>query len=173
MPTFPAAVADIPVKIVSRSAITVEPRQPFMEWAQQLQPDQPLPPAAFEPGLYLLPLYDSRKDAIELLEQGYEEIFCSELETWLSLVKPLGAGGDTKPRPPHPTRRGPPEPPRRGLGAAALQASGWGPGSDAAGDGVIPHRWRSRDDDHAPGATTRRAVPWRSASKGLPESLSC
>lgn len=72
----------IPVKIVNRCAITVEPRQPFMEWAQQLQPDQPLPPGAFEPGLYLLPPYDSRKDAIELLQQGYEEIFCSELETW-------------------------------------------------------------------------------------------
>jgi len=72
----------IPVKIVNRCAITVEPRQPFMEWAQQLQPDQPLPPGAFDPGLYLLPLYDSRKDAIELLLQCYEEIFCSELETW-------------------------------------------------------------------------------------------
>jgi hypothetical protein len=72
----------IHVKIVNRCAITVEPRQAFIEWDQHLQPDQPLPPGAFEPGLYLLPLYDSRKDAIELLQQGYEEIFCSELETW-------------------------------------------------------------------------------------------
>lgn len=70
-----------PVKIINRCAITVEPRQAFIEWAQQLQPDRPLPPGAFEPGLYLLPFYDSRKDAIELLQQGYEEIFCSELET--------------------------------------------------------------------------------------------
>ena len=82
MPTFPAAVAAIPVKIVNRCAVAVEPRQPFIDWAQQLQPDQPLPPGAFEPGLYLLPLYESRKDAIELLQQGYEEIFCSELKTW-------------------------------------------------------------------------------------------
>ena len=42
-----------------------------MECAQQLQPDQPLPPGAFKPGLYLLPLYDdSRKDAIELLSRA-------------------------------------------------------------------------------------------------------
>ena len=72
----------IPVKIVNRCAITVEPRQAFMEWAQQLQPDQNLPPRAFEHGLYLLPEYESREEAIGLLEQGYEEIFCSELETW-------------------------------------------------------------------------------------------
>ena len=80
------------MKIINRCAITVEPLQAFIEWAQQLQPDQPLPPGAFEPGLYLLSLYDSRKDAIELLQQGYEEIFCAELEacspdpaTWPSL----------------------------------------------------------------------------------------
>lgn len=70
------------MKIINRCAITVEPLQAFIEWAQQLQPDQPLPPGAFEPGLYLLSLYDSRKDAIELLQQGYEEIFCAELEAW-------------------------------------------------------------------------------------------
>lgn len=82
MTTFPAAVAPTPVKIVNRCVITVEPRQPFIDWAKQLQPDQPLPPGALEPGLYLLPAYDSREEAIELLQQGYEEIFCSELETW-------------------------------------------------------------------------------------------
>ena len=47
-----------------------------------MQPDQALPPEAFEPGLYLLPEYETREEAIGLLEQGYEEIFCSELETW-------------------------------------------------------------------------------------------
>ena len=72
----------LPVKIVNRCAITVAPRQPFIECAQRLSPDQPLPPGAFEPGLYLLPVYDTREEAIELLAQGYEEIFCSELETW-------------------------------------------------------------------------------------------
>ena len=70
----------LPVKIVNRCAITVAPRQPFIAWAQQLQPDQPLPPGAFEPGLHLLPAYDSREEAIKLLAQGYEDIFCSELE---------------------------------------------------------------------------------------------
>ena len=43
-----------------------------------------MPPGAFEPGLYLLPTYDDREEAIEQLAQGYEEIFCSELETWSS-----------------------------------------------------------------------------------------
>ena len=82
MTTFPATVPAIPVKIVNRCAITVEPRQPFIDWARQVQPDQALPPGAFEPGLYLLPRYETREKAIELLEQGYDEIFCSELETW-------------------------------------------------------------------------------------------
>ena len=72
----------LPVKIVNRCAITVEPRQPFMDWAQRQQPDQPLPPGGFEPGLYLLPAYDTREEAIELLAQGSEEIFCAELESW-------------------------------------------------------------------------------------------
>ena len=72
------------MKIVNRCAITVTPRQPFIDWAQQLRPDQPLPPAAFEPGLYLLPTYGDRKEAIEQLAEGFEEIFCAELETWSS-----------------------------------------------------------------------------------------
>jgi hypothetical protein len=73
-----------PVKIVNRCAITVEPRQPFIDWAQEVQPDQALPPGAFEPGLYLLHAYESREEATELLDQGYEEIFCAELEAWSS-----------------------------------------------------------------------------------------
>jgi hypothetical protein len=84
LPTVTALPSGHPVKIVNRCAITVAPRQPFIDWAEQLQPDQPLPPGAFEPGLYLLPTYDDRQEAIELLAQGYEEIFCSELETWSS-----------------------------------------------------------------------------------------
>ena len=59
-------------------------RQPFIDWAQEVQPDQALPPGAFEPGLYLLSAYESREEAIELLDQGYEEIFCAELEAWSS-----------------------------------------------------------------------------------------
>lgn len=70
------------MKIINRCAITVEPLQAFIEWAQQLQPDQALPPGAFEPGFYLLPTYESREEAIGLLEQSYEEIFCAELEAW-------------------------------------------------------------------------------------------
>ena len=84
LPSLTALPSGLPVKIVNRCAITVAPRQPFIASAQQLQPDQSLPPGAFEPGLYLLPAYDSREEAIELLAQGYEEIFCSELETWSS-----------------------------------------------------------------------------------------
>ena len=79
--TFSALFA-APTKIVNCCAISVAPRQPFMDWAQHLQPDQPLPPGGFEPGLYLLPAYDTREEAIELLAQGYEEIFCAELESW-------------------------------------------------------------------------------------------
>ena len=82
MPTFPAAVAATPVKILNRCAVSVEPRQPFIDWAKQVEPDQALPLGAFEPGLYLLPEYETREEAIELLEQGYEEIFCAELEAW-------------------------------------------------------------------------------------------
>ncbi len=82
MPTFPAAVAATPLKILNRCAVSVEPRQPFIDWAKQVEPDQALPPGAFEPGLYLLPEYETREEAIGLLEQGYEEIFCAELEAW-------------------------------------------------------------------------------------------
>ena len=62
------------MKIVNRCAVTIAPRQPFIDWAQRQHPDQPLPPGGFEPGLYLLPAYDTREEAIELLAQGYEEI---------------------------------------------------------------------------------------------------
>jgi len=71
-----------PVKIVNRCAVTVAPRQPFIEWAKQVQGKQQLPPGAFDPGLYLLPAYESNEAAWKLLEQGYEDIFCAELEAW-------------------------------------------------------------------------------------------
>ena len=72
------------MKIVNRCAFTIAPRQPFIDWAQQLQPDQALALAAFEPGLYLIPTYEDREEAIEQLAEGFEEIFCAELETWSS-----------------------------------------------------------------------------------------
>lgn len=70
------------MKLVNRCAITVAARQPFIEWVQQLRPGQALPPGAFEPGLYLLPGYDDREEALDLLTQSHEKIFCAELETW-------------------------------------------------------------------------------------------
>jgi hypothetical protein len=45
------------VKIVNRYAISVAPRQRCIDWAEQLQPDQPLPSGAFEPALDLLGLH--------------------------------------------------------------------------------------------------------------------
>jgi hypothetical protein len=70
MPTFPAAFASITVKIVNPCAVTVEPRQTFIDWASQLEPDQALPAGPFEAGLYLFPEYETRAEAIRLLEQG-------------------------------------------------------------------------------------------------------
>ena len=66
--------------MLNRSAVMVRPRQPYLDWAAQLDGDSGVIPGPDdERTVYLIPEYDEEDDAWEILEEIYAEIFESEL----------------------------------------------------------------------------------------------
>jgi len=68
--------------MLNRSAVIVRPKQPYLDWAAQLDDSAILPDPEDERTVYLIPEYDDEDHAWELLEELYEEIFENELYGW-------------------------------------------------------------------------------------------
>jgi hypothetical protein len=68
--------------MLNRSAVMVRPRQPYLDWAAQVDDSGVLPEASDERTVYLIPEYDDEDQAWELLEEIYPEIFENELYGW-------------------------------------------------------------------------------------------
>lgn len=68
--------------MINRSAVIVRPKQPYLAWADQLDNSGLLPFVEGEQTVYLLPEYDDDVEAMEILSQGYDAIFETELEGW-------------------------------------------------------------------------------------------
>jgi hypothetical protein len=68
--------------MLNRSVVMVRPKQPFLDWAAQVNGADGPPDRDDERIVYLIPEYDDEQEAWELLEEVYEEIFESELYGW-------------------------------------------------------------------------------------------
>ncbi|MEB3263046.1 MAG: hypothetical protein VKJ66_01595 [Synechococcus sp.] len=69
--------------IVNRCALAVTPREPLRAWARSVEGGgQEAEWPADDPSLYLLPDYENDDEARELLEQCWEVIFETELDSW-------------------------------------------------------------------------------------------
>ena len=68
--------------MINRSALIVRPKQPYIDWAAQLDDLGILPQIEGEQTVYLLPEYENDVDAIEILANGFEPIFERELHNW-------------------------------------------------------------------------------------------
>ncbi len=68
--------------VVNRCAIGVAAKPPLLAWARQVCGEATMEMVADEHSLYLLPAYESEEEGMELLEQGYEAIFTTELDLW-------------------------------------------------------------------------------------------
>jgi hypothetical protein len=68
--------------MLNRSTVMVRPKQPYLDWAAQLDDSGVLPDPDDERTVYLIPEYDDEDSAWEILEEIYLEIFERELEGW-------------------------------------------------------------------------------------------
>jgi hypothetical protein len=68
--------------MLNRSTVMVRPKQPYLDWAAQVDDSGDAPDPADERTVYLIPEYDDEDHAWELLEEIYPEIFENELYGW-------------------------------------------------------------------------------------------
>jgi len=68
--------------MINRTAVLVRPRQPFVDWAGQLDDRNLLPDPEGERTVYLVPDCKDDIEAWRILEEGYADIFENELFAW-------------------------------------------------------------------------------------------
>ena len=68
--------------MLNRSVLIVWPKQPFLDWAAKLDDSGLVPDADDEGTAYLIPNFESDKEAWEILEEIYPEVFENELWDW-------------------------------------------------------------------------------------------
>lgn len=68
--------------MLNRSALVVRPKQPFLDWAAQLDDSGLAPLADGEQTIYLIPEYDDDEDAVRILNRVFAEVFERELFAW-------------------------------------------------------------------------------------------
>ena len=72
---------------LNRSAVVVEPKQPFLDWLHMVDPTSQsltLPDLVQEPTIYLIPECDTRSDVDQALRELCEEIFTEQLAGWFN-----------------------------------------------------------------------------------------
>ena len=73
------------MEMINRSAIVVEPAQPFLDWLHRVDPTSAqltLDDLSLEPTIYLLPECEGKEEAIECLREVCTEIFEEQLDGW-------------------------------------------------------------------------------------------
>ena len=68
--------------MLNRGAVIVRPNQPFLDWAAQLDDSGITPDPRDEQTVYLISEYDDEVDALQILSEGYDIIFETELYGW-------------------------------------------------------------------------------------------
>lgn len=68
--------------MINRSAVIVRPKQPYLDWAEQLDDSGLLPAVEGEQTVYLLPEHDDDVEAMEILSKDFDIIFETELDGW-------------------------------------------------------------------------------------------
>ena len=72
--------------VLNRSAVVVQPAQPFLDWLHETDSTSlnlGLADLRLEPSIYLLPDTGSPDDADRLLRHCFDTVFTAELDGWL------------------------------------------------------------------------------------------
>lgn len=73
------------METINRSAVIVKPSQAFLEWLQQVDPTSAaltLQDLRQDPSIYLLPEWDTEKEALQHLSRVCSRIFEEQLDSW-------------------------------------------------------------------------------------------
>jgi hypothetical protein len=68
--------------MINRGSVIVRPKQPYLDWAAQLDDSGIVPDPQDERTIYLIPEYDSDVEAMEILANCFDIIFEEELGGW-------------------------------------------------------------------------------------------
>lgn len=68
--------------MINRNAVIIRPKQPYINWASQLDNSNITPDENDEPTIYLISEYNDDSSAWVILEQTYNYIFDAELHAW-------------------------------------------------------------------------------------------
>jgi hypothetical protein len=68
--------------MLNRSTLIVTPRQPFLDWAAQLDDSGLAPNREDEKTIYLIPPYGDAVEAMEIVAACFDLVFEMELEGW-------------------------------------------------------------------------------------------
>jgi hypothetical protein len=68
--------------VLNRAALILRPKQPFLDWARELDDSGLVPDRDGEQTVYLIPSFDSEDEAWDILRHLYAELFESELWGW-------------------------------------------------------------------------------------------
>jgi len=68
--------------MLNRGALIVRPRQPYLDWANELDDSGVLPDSQGEQTVYLIPSFESDEEAERILRRLYAEVFERELYGW-------------------------------------------------------------------------------------------
>lgn len=68
--------------MLNRAVLIVRPRQPFLDWAAQLDDSGLVPNVEGEQTVYLIPQFDDDDEAQKVLGRVFAEVFERELFDW-------------------------------------------------------------------------------------------
>ena len=68
--------------MLNRAVLVVRPKQPFLDWAAQLDDSGLVPDIEGEQTVYLIPQFDDDDEAQKVLERVFAEVFEHELFGW-------------------------------------------------------------------------------------------
>jgi hypothetical protein len=70
--------------VINRSAIIIQPKEPFYQWLQSIPDPITLSPDDFkdDSAIYLIPSYEDDKELTEIISQMYNVIFEEVLSDW-------------------------------------------------------------------------------------------
>lgn len=68
--------------MLNRGVLIVRPKQPYLDWATQIDDSDLAPDPEGEQTVYLVPSFESDEEAQEVLEEVYETVFELELAGW-------------------------------------------------------------------------------------------
>ena len=68
--------------MLNRAVLIVRPKQPYLDWAAQLDDSGVVPEVEGEQTVYLIPGFEDDNEARRVLEDVYAEVFERELDAW-------------------------------------------------------------------------------------------